>query len=110
MIKTRAITERDHIPPPANCHRAGFGLRMENGLVGVHVAPNKSVYTDRWMDGQTNMKIAYAQLYMYTNIMYRFHSNTYKTVGEKLLTKLCPRTDGHENCICTTSYTNKHYV
>ena len=30
-IKTRAITKRDHTPPPANCHRAGFGHRMENG-------------------------------------------------------------------------------
>ena len=40
------------------------------------------------------MKIAHAQLHMYTNIMYKFHSSTCTTVGEKLCTKLCPRTDG----------------
>ena len=64
------------------------------------------------------MKIAHAHLHMYTNIMYKFQSGTCKTVGEKHLTKLCPRTDGrtdgqadgHENCICTTLYTHKHYV
>ena len=53
-------------PPPAHCHRAGFGHRIENGL--VRVAPNKIVPTDR----QTDMKIAYAQLHIYTNIMYKF--------------------------------------
>ena len=41
----------------------------------------------------TVMKIAHAQLHMYTNIMYKFQSSTCKTVGEKLHTKLCPRTD-----------------
>ena len=62
------------------------------------------------------MKTSHAQLHIYTNIMYKFQSSTgtCKTVGEKLWTKLCPRTDrqtnGHENCICTTSYTHKHYV
>ena len=60
------------------------------------------------------MEIAHAQLHMYTNIMYKFQSSMCKTVGEKLWTKLCPRTDGgtdeHENCICLTSYTHKHYV
>ena len=40
------------------------------------------------------MKIAHAQLHMYTNIMYKFQGSTCKTVGEKLRTKLCPRTDG----------------
>ena len=39
------------------------------------------------------MKIARAQLHMYTNIIYKFQSNTCKTVGEKLRTKLCPLTD-----------------
>ena len=39
------------------------------------------------------MKIAHAQLHMYTNIMYKFKSSTCKTVGEKLRTKLCLRTD-----------------
>ena len=39
------------------------------------------------------MKIAHAQLHMYTNIMYKFQSSTCKTVGEKLETKLCPWTD-----------------
>ena len=64
------------------------------------------------------MKIAYAQLQMYTNIMYKFQSSMCKTVEEKLRTKECPQTDGwtnrqtdgRENCICTTSYTHKHYV
>ena len=40
------------------------------------------------------MKIAHAQFHMYKNIMYKFQSSTCKTVGEKLRTKLCPRTDG----------------
>ena len=40
------------------------------------------------------MKIAHAQLHMYTNIMYKFQSSTCKTVAEKLWTKLCPQTDG----------------
>ena len=40
------------------------------------------------------MKITHAQLHIYTNIMYKFQSSTCKTVGEKLGTKLCPRTDG----------------
>ena len=39
------------------------------------------------------MKIAHAQLHMYTNIMYKFPSSTCKTVGEKLLINLCPQTD-----------------
>ena len=49
------------------------------------------------------MKIPHAQLLLYTNIMYKFKSSTCKTVREKLWTKLCPWTDGRENCICTTS-------
>ena len=40
------------------------------------------------------IKIAHAQLHMYTTIMYKFQNSTCKTVGEKLRTKLCPRTDG----------------
>ena len=39
-------------------------------------------------------KIAHAQLHMYTNIIYKCQSSTCKTVGEKLRTKLSPRTDG----------------
>ena len=39
-------------PPPVNCHRAGFGHRMENGL--VRVAPDKIVFMDRRMDGHEN--------------------------------------------------------
>ena len=39
------------------------------------------------------MKIA--QIHMYTNIMYKFQNSMCKTVGEKLRTKLCPRTDSH---------------
>ena len=40
------------------------------------------------------MKIAYAQLHIYTTIMYKFQGSKCKTVGEKLQTKLCPPTDG----------------
>ena len=40
------------------------------------------------------MKIAHAQLHMYTNIMYKFQSSMCKTVEEMLQTKLCPRTEG----------------
>ena len=42
------------------------------------------------------MKIAHAQLHMYANIIYKFQSNTCKTVAEKLQTKLGPRTDGQD--------------
>ena len=38
------------IPPPAHCHTAGFGRRIENGL--VRVAPDKIVSLDRHTDGQ----------------------------------------------------------
>ena len=34
------------------------------------------------------VKMAHAQLHMYTNNMYKFQSSTCKTVGEKLRTKL----------------------
>ena len=34
------------------------------------------------------MKIAHAQLHMYTKIMYKFQSSTCKTVGEKLRTTI----------------------
>ena len=44
------------------------------------------------------MKIAHAQLDMYTIIMYKFQSSMCKTVGEKLWTKLCPRTDRRKDC------------
>ena len=70
------------IPPPAHCHRAGFRHRMENGL--VRVAPGKILSTDRWTDGQTDMKIAYAQLHIHTNIMCKFQSSTCKNVGVML--------------------------
>ena len=40
------------------------------------------------------MKIAHAQLHMYSIIMYKFQSSTCKGVREKLRTKLCPRTGG----------------
>ena len=39
------------------------------------------------------MKIAHAQLCVYTNIMYKFQGSTCKTVGEKFQTKLCPQKD-----------------
>ena len=38
-------------------------------------------------------KIAHEEVHMYTNIMYKFQSSAWKTVGEKLRTKLCPQTD-----------------
>ena len=42
------------------------------------------------------MKIAHAQLHMFTNIMYKFQSSTCRTVGGKLWKKLCPwMTDSH---------------
>ena len=44
-------------------------------------APNKIVSTDRLRDRHTDMKIAYAQLYIHTNIMCKFQSSTYKNVG-----------------------------
>ena len=73
-------------PPPAHCHRAGFGHRMENGL--VRVTPDKIVSTDRWRvrqrDGQTDIKIAYAQLHTHTNIMCKFHGSTCINVGVML--------------------------
>ena len=58
------------------------------------------------------MKIAHAQLHMYTNIMYKFQSSMCKTVGEKLQTKLCPRTDSYGDSsipppLCCGGY-NKH--
>ena len=40
------------------------------------------------------MKIAHAQLHMYTNIMYKFQSSMCKTVREMLRIKFCPQTDG----------------
>ena len=65
-------------PPPAHCHRASFSHRMENGL--ARVAPDKIVFTD----GQTDMKIAYAQLHIHTNIMCKFQGSTCKNVGVML--------------------------
>ena len=45
------------------------------------------------------MKIAHAQLHMYTDIMYKFQSSMCKTVGEKVWTKLCPRKDGQTDMV-----------
>ena len=45
------------------------------------------------INGSMVMKIAHAQLHMYTNIMYKFQCSTCKTVGETLRIKMCPRTD-----------------
>ena len=57
------------------------------------------------------MKIAHAQLHMYTNIMYKFQSSNCKTVGEKLWTKLCPGTDGQTNGQpWRFQYTPLHYI
>ena len=66
----------------------------------ISLDKNKSVkfISQRGDNSTTNdsmiMKIAHAQLHMYTNIMYKFQNNICKTVGEKLRTKLCPWTDG----------------
>ena len=65
---TLAITEHDHTPPPLHCYRAGFGHRMENGLVRVEM----------------DMKIAYAQLHIHTNIMCKCKISTCKNVGVML--------------------------
>ena len=43
------------------------------------------------------MKIACAQLHMYTIIMYKFQSSMCNTVGEKLQTKLCLQIDGRKD-------------
>ena len=66
----------------------------------ISLENNNSVkFTSSRGDNSTNndsmvMKIAHAQLHMYTNIMYKFQSSTCKTAGEKLPTKLYPQTDG----------------
>ena len=52
------------------------------------------------------MKIAHAQLHMYTNIMYKFQGEMCKAVGEKLRTKLCPRTDRQTDM--KTAYAKLH--
>ena len=44
----------------------------------VRVAPDKIVSMDRQTDGQTNKKIAYAELHIHTNIMDKFQSSTCK--------------------------------
>ena len=69
-------------PPPAHCHRADFGHRMENSL--VRVAPEKIVSTDRLTDGETDMEIEYTQLHIHTNITCKFQSSTCKKVGVML--------------------------
>ena len=53
------------------------------------------------------MKIAHAQLHMFTNIMYKFQSSTCRTVGGKLWKKLCPWMDGQP---WRFQYTNFHFV
>ena len=58
-------------------------------------------------DDSMVMKIAHAQLHMYTNIMYKFQSSMCKTVGEKLQTKLCPQADGQP---WQFQYTPLHFV
>ena len=52
------------------------------------------------------MKIAHAQLHMYTNIMYKFQSSMCRTVGEKVQTKLCARTDRRTDFGRTDSHGN----
>ena len=56
------------------------------------------------------IKIAHAQLHMYTNIMYKFQSSTCKTVGEKLRTKLCPQTDRQTDSHGDSSIPPLHFV
>ena len=63
-----------------------------NNNISVKFTSSKGDYSTT--NDNMVMKIAHAQLHMYTNIMYNFQSSTCKTVGEKLRTKLCPRTDG----------------
>ena len=47
-------------------------------------APDKTVSTDRRTETQTDMKIAYAQTYIHTNIMCKFQISTCKNVGVML--------------------------
>ena len=89
------------IPPSAHCHRAGFGHRMENGL--VRVAPHKLVSTDRRTDRQTDMEIAYAQLYIQTNIMCKFQRSICKNVGKGDNSATYDKY-GNGNCTCRTVY------
>ena len=82
---------RSYAPPPpaAHCHRAGFGHRMENGLIRVEntdkmlallegLGYNNSVKFTRWRGDNlvTNdsmvMKVSYAQLHIHSNIMCKF--------------------------------------
>ena len=57
------------------------------------------------------MKIAHAQLHMYTNTMYKFQGSTCKSVGEKLQTKLCPQTDGQtDGQQWQFQYTPLHFI
>ena len=60
-----------------------------------------------------SMKIAHAQLHMYTNIMYKFQSSMYKTVGQKLQTKLYPCTDGwtdRQTAMAIPVYPSLHFI
>ena len=71
---------------------------MQNCMI-ISLDNNNSVkFTSSREDNSTTndsmvMKIAHAQLHMYTNIMYKFQSSACKTVEEKLQTKLCLWTD-----------------
>ena len=68
------------ITPPVHCHRAGFGHRMQNGL--VREAMDEIVSTDRRTDGHENRICT--KLHIQTNIMCKFQSSTCKNVGVML--------------------------
>ena len=58
----------------------------------ISLENNNSLTSSREDYSTTNdsmvMKIAHAQLHMYTNIMYKFKCSMCKTVGEKLWTTI----------------------
>ena len=62
------------IPPPAHCHRAGQfwsqnGEWFSKGSSGQNCVHGQ---TDGQTDGHMDMKLAYAQLHIHTNIMCKF--------------------------------------
>ena len=79
-------------------HNFAFSTCNTVGLFLWTTIIQKKITSSREDNSTTNdsmvMKIAHAQLHMYTSIMYKFQSSTCKTVGEKLRTKLCSQTDG----------------
>ena len=66
-----------------------FSLENSNSVKFTSSREDNSTTNDSLV-----VKIAHAQLHMYTNIVYKLQISSCKTVGEKLRTKLCPQTNG----------------